>query len=457
MSIGEKRRLIMARIVEQYIEIAKKRNPGEPEFHQTVEEVLNSIEPVLEAHPEYVESGLIERLIEPERGVSFRIVWVDDNGKVQVNRGYRYEFNSAIGPYKGGLRFAPSVYPGIIKFLGFEQTFKNSLTGLPIGGGKGGADFDPTGKSDAEIMRFCQAFMTELYRHIGPSTDVPAGDLGVGAREIGYLFGQYKRIVNRYEGVLTGKGLNYGGLAGRTEATGFGIVFFAREMLSHCGESLKDKKVAISGFGNVTWGTARKLNELGAKVITISGPDGYILDEDGVSGEKIDYLLELRNSGKNICAPYAEKFPGAKFFAGRKPWEVKADLYIPCATQNEIHIEDAKTMVANGCKYLCEGSNMPTTNDALKYLMDNGVVVGPSKAANAGGVACSCIEMGQNAGHTVFSPAQVYEQLENIMVNIHKNAAAASERYGLGYNLVAGANIAGFEKVAEAMMAQGLV
>ena len=447
----------MANIVEQYIEIAKKRNPGEPEFIQTVEEVLTSIEPVLEAHPEYVEAGLIERLIEPERGISFRVSWVDDNGKVQVNRGYRYQFNSAIGPYKGGIRFAPNVYPGIIKFLGFEQIFKNSLTGLPIGGGKGGADFDPNGKSDAEVMRFCQAFMTELYRHIGAYTDVPAGDLGVGTREIGYMFGQYKRIVDRYEGVLTGKGLAYGGLSGRTEATGYGIVFFAREMLKACGESLEGKKVVVSGFGNVTWGTVQKLNELGAKVITISGPDGYILDEAGVSGEKVDYLLELRSSGKNICAPYAEKFPEAKFFPGEKPWGVKADLYIPCATQNEIHLADAEKMVANGTKFLCEGSNMPTTNEAIKYLMDNGVVVGPSKAANAGGVACSCIELGQNAGHTVFSPAQVYEQLETIMVNIHKNAADAAARYGLGYNLVAGANIAGFEKVAQAMMAQGIV
>ncbi len=447
----------MAQIVEQYIELAKKRNPGEPEFHQTVEEVLKSIAPVLEAHPEYVEAGLIERLIEPERGISFRVPWVDDNGKVQVNRGYRYEFNSAIGPYKGGLRFAPNVYPGIIKFLGFEQIFKNSLTGLPIGGGKGGADFDPNGKSDAEIMRFCQSFMTELYRHVGAQTDVPAGDLGVGAREIGYMFGQYKRIVNRYEGVLTGKGLAYGGLAGRTEATGYGIVFFTREMLKANGEELAGKTVAVSGFGNVSWGTVQKLNQLGAKVITISGPDGYILDEEGVSGEKEDYMLELRASGKNIVAPYAEKFPNAKFFPGKKPWEVKADVYIPCATQNEIRIEDAKTMVANGCKFLCEGSNMPTTNEAIEYLMENGVIVGPSKAANAGGVACSCIEMGQNAGHTVFSPEQVYEQLENIMVNIHKNSADAAQRYGLGYNLVAGANIAGFEKVAEAMMAQGIV
>ena len=448
----------MGKLVEQYIEIAKKRNPGEPEFIQTVEEVLTSIEPVLEAHPEYIEAGLIERLIEPERCISFRVPWVDDNGKVQVNRGYRFEFNSAIGPYKGGLRFAPNVYPGIIKFLGFEQIFKNSLSGLPIGGGKGGADFDPNGKSDAEIMRFCQAFMSELYRHIGPATDVPAGDLGVGAREIGYLFGQYKKLTNRYEGVLTGKGLTFGGLAGRTEATGYGIVFFAREMLKHCGKELAGMTVATSGFGNVTWGTVQKLNQLGAKVITISGPDGYIYDPDGVTpGEKEDYLLELRASGKNICAPYAEKFPSATFYPGKKPWEVKADLYIPCATQNEIHLEDAKTMVANGCKFLCEGSNMPTTNEAIEYLKENGVVIGPSKAANAGGVSCSCIEMGQNAGHTVFSPEQVYQQLETIMINIHKAAADACERYGLEYDLVAGANIAGFERVAEAMMAQGIV
>ena len=447
----------MKDLVKKYIEIAEKRNPGEPEFLQTVEEVLTSLEPVIEAHPEYVEAGIIERIIEPERGISFRIPWVDDSGKVQVNRGYRYEFNSAIGPYKGGIRFAPSVYPGIIKFLGFEQIFKNSLTGLPIGGGKGGSDFDPNGKSDGEIMRFCQSFMTELYRHIGPDTDVPAGDLGVGAREIGYMFGQYKRLTNKYTGVLTGKGLSYGGLAGRTEATGYGIVFFACEMLKHFGESLKGKTVAVSGFGNVSWGTVQKLNELGAKVITISGPDGYIYDEDGVSGEKEAYMLELRASGKNICAPYADKFPGAKFFAGRKPWEVKADLYIPCATQNEIHLKDAEMMVANGCKYLCEGANMPTTNEALEFLIEKGIVVGPSKAANAGGVACSCIEMGQNAGKTVFSPAQVYEQLEAIMVNIHKSAADAAERYGLGYDLVKGANIAGFEKVAEAMMAQGVV
>ena len=448
----------MSNYIETVIENCKKNNPGEVEFHQTVEEVLTSIEPVLEAHPEYVEAGLVERLIEPERGISFRVPWVDDEGKVQVNRGYRYEFNSALGPYKGGMRFAPNVYPGILKFLGFEQIFKNSLTGLPIGGGKGGADFDPNGKSNGEIMRFCQAFISELYRHIGPDTDVPAGDLGVGAREIGYMMGQYKKLTNRYDGTWTGKGTANGGLAGRTEATGYGIVFFAREMLKHCGEELAGKTVAVSGFGNVTWGTVQKLNQLGAKVITISGPDGYIYDPDGVTaGEKESYLLELRASGKNICAPYADKFPGATFHAGKKPWEVKADLYIPCATQNEIHIEDAKAMVANGCKYLCEGANMPTTNEAIAYLQGNGVVVGPSKAANAGGVACSCLEMSQNAQHIVFSEEDVYRQLEGIMVNIHKLAADACERYNLGYNLLAGANIAGFERVAEAMMLQGIV
>ncbi|TDP54549.1 NADP-specific glutamate dehydrogenase [Aminicella lysinilytica] len=448
----------MGNLVQKYIDIAKEKNPGEPEFLQTVEEVLTSIEPVLEAHPEYVEAGLVERLIEPERGIQFRVPWVDDNGKVQVNRGYRFEFNSALGPYKGGLRFAPSVYPGILKFLGFEQIFKNSLTGLPIGGGKGGADFDPNGKSDAEIMRFCQSFITELYRHIGPNTDVPAGDLGVGGREIGFMMGQYKRITNAYDGTWTGKGTANGGLAGRTEATGYGIVFFAREMLKHCGEDLKGKTVAVSGFGNVSWGTIQKLNQLGAKPITISGPDGYILDMDGITpGEKEDYLLELRNSGKNVCAPYADKFKGAKFFPGKKPWEVKADIYMPCATQNDIRLEDAKNMVANGCKYLCEGANMPTTNEAIAYLQENGVVVGPSKAANAGGVACSCLEMSQNAEHIMFSKEDVYKQLEGIMVNIHKEAADACEKYNLGYNLIAGANIAGFERVAEAMMLQGIV
>ncbi|WP_343345218.1 NADP-specific glutamate dehydrogenase [Terrisporobacter petrolearius] len=447
----------MSNYVQECIELCKKNNPGEVEFHQTVEEVLSSLAPVMEKHPEYEKAAILERLTEPERGITFRVVWTDDNGKVQVNKGYRYQFNSAIGPYKGGLRFAPNVYPGIIKFLGFEQIFKNSLTGLPIGGGKGGSDFDPNGKSDAEIMRFCQAFMTELYRHIGPETDIPAGDLGVGAREVGYMFGQYKRLVNRFEGVLTGKGLSYGGLRGRTEATGYGIVFFANAMLEANGEKLAGKEVAISGFGNVAWGTAQKLNELGAKLVTISGPDGYIHDPNGISGEKVAYMLELRNSGKNVCAPYVDKFPGSTFVAGKKPWEVKADLYIPCATQNEILIDDAKTIVANGCKFVCEGSNMSSTNEAIKYLQDNGIIVGPSKAANAGGVACSCIEMGQNSGKTVFTPEEVYAQLENIMVGIHDACANASQTYGFGYNLVAGANVAGFLKVADAMMAQGLV
>ena len=447
----------MANYSQQYIEYVQKKYAHEPEFIQTVEEVLSSIEPVLQANPKYIESNLVGRLIEPERAVSFRVPWVDDEGKVQVNTGYRFEFSSALGPYKGGLRFAPNVYSGILKFLGFEQIFKNALTGLPIGGGKGGADFDPNGKSDAEIMRFCQSFITELYRHIGPNTDVPAGDLGVGGREIGYMMGQYKRLTNQYDGTFTGKGTENGGLAGRTEATGYGIVFFAREVLKACGEELAGKTAVISGFGNVAWGTAKKLEELGAKVVAFSGPDGYIYDEEGVLGEKIEYMLDLRNSGKNICSPYAEKFPGSQFIPGEKPWGVKADLYIPCAMQNDIHLEHAKVMVANGCKFLIEGANMPTTNEAIQYFQANGVVVGPSKAANAGGVACSCLEMAQNAEHLIWDEEQVYAELEKIMVTIHKLSKEASEKYGLGYNLVAGANIAGFERVAKAMMWQGIV
>ena len=423
----------MSYVSEQLEKLAAK-NPNQPEFLQTATEVLTSLEPVFDANPQYEKMALIERITEPERQVMFRVPWVDDNGKVQVNRGFRIQFNSALGPYKGGLRFAPNVNISIVKFLGFEQIFKNALTGLPIGGGKGGADFDPNGKSDMEIMRFCQSFMTELYRHIGPNTDVPAGDLGVGGREIGYMMGQYKRIRDSYDGTLTGKGVPNGGLAGRDEATGYGIVFYAREMLNHFGESLEGKKVVISGFGNVAWGTAKKLEQLGAKAITISGPDGYILDEEG----------------------YAEKYPNAKFFPGEKPWGVKADLYIPCATQNEIHTADAEKMVANGCKFLCEGANMPTTNEAIEYLQSNGVVVGPSKAANAGGVACSCIEMAQNAEHLIFSEDEVFEKLENIMVNIFKQSMDACKKYDLGDNLIAGANIAGFERVANAMMFQGI-
>ncbi len=447
----------MANLTQKYIDIAKDRYPNEPEFLQTVEEVLTSIEPVVEAHPEYIESGLMDRIIEPERMIQFRVPWMDDEGKAHVNRGWRVQFNSALGPYKGGIRFAPNVYPGILKFLAFEQIFKNSLTGLPIGGGKGGSDFDPNGKSNNEIMRFCQSFVTELYKYVGPNEDDPAGDMGVGGREIGYIMGQYKRLTNQYDGTFSGKGTENGGLYGRTEATGYGIVFFAREVLKHFGETLDGKTAVISGFGNVAWGTTQKLEQLGAKVIAFSGPDGYILDEAGVTGEKVDYLLELRASGKNICAPYAEKFAGAKFFPGEKPWGVKADLYIPCAMQNDIQLEHAKQLVENGARYLIEGANMPTTNEAIQYLQAHNVVVGPSKAANAGGVACSCLEMSQNAQHIVFSAEDVYAKLEGIMVNIFKQIEDACDQYNLGENFVAGANIAGFERVAKAMMWQGLV
>ena len=447
----------MANLTQKYIDIVKDRYPNEPEFLQTVEEVLTSIEPVVEAHPEYIESGLMDRIIEPERMIQFRVPWMDDEGKAHVNRGWRVQFNSALGPYKGGIRFAPNVYPGILKFLAFEQIFKNSLTGLPIGGGKGGSDFDPNGKSNNEIMRFCQSFVTELYKYVGPNEDDPAGDMGVGGREIGYIMGQYKRLTNQYDGTFSGKGTENGGLYGRTEATGYGIVFFAREVLKHFGETLDGKTAVISGFGNVAWGTTQKLEQLGAKVIAFSGPDGDILDEAGVTGEKVDYLLELRASGKNICAPYAEKFAGAKFFPGEKPWGVKADLYIPCAMQNDIQLEHAKQLVENGARYLIEGANMPTTNEAIQYLQAHNVVVGPSKAANAGGVACSCLEMSQNAQHIVFSAEDVYAKLEGIMVNIFKQIEDACDQYNLGENFVAGANIAGFERVAKAMMWQGLV
>lgn len=447
----------MGALAEKYIEIAKQRNADQAEFLQTVEEVITTLEPVLEAHPEYVEAKIIERLIEPERQIMFRVPWVDDKGEIQVNRGFRVQFNSVLGPYKGGLRFHPSVNLSIIKFLGFEQIFKNSLTTLPIGGGKGGSDFDPRGKSDGEVMRFCQSFMTELYRHIGPDTDVPAGDIGVGAREIGFLYGQYKRLVNRVEGVLTGKGVGWGGSLARTEATGFGIVYFCEEMLKANGTSLKGKTVAVSGFGNVSWGTVTKATELGGKVVTISGPDGYVYDEAGITGEKIDFMLELRSSGKDIVAPYADKFPGAKFYPKEKPWGVKVDVVIPCATQNEIHLEDAQKIVTNGTKFVCEGANMPTTNDALKFLQDNGVIVGPAKAANAGGVATSALEMAQNSQRLNWSFEEVDQKLHGIMVNIFKACKDASDQFGMSGNYVAGANIAGFLKVANAMMAQGVV
>ncbi|MBO5099449.1 MAG: NADP-specific glutamate dehydrogenase [Clostridia bacterium] len=434
------------------------RNAAEPEFHQAVKEVLESIEPVIAAHPEYEKAGLIERMVEPERAISFRVSWVDDNGKVQVNRGFRVQFNGAIGPYKGGLRFHPSVYLGIIKFLGFEQIFKNSLTGLPIGGGKGGSDFDPRGKSDGEIMRFCQAFMTELYRHIGPDVDVPAGDIGVGAREIGYLYGQYKRIKGCWEnGVLTGKGLEYGGSLIRPEATGFGATYYANEVLKHEGDSFEGKTVAVSGFGNVAWGVCQKVAELGGKVVTISGPDGYVYDPEGVTTkEKFDYMLEMRASGRDRAQDYAEKF-GCQFFAGKKPWEVKVDICMPSATQNEINAEEAAKIVANGTKYYIEVANMPTTAEGIEVLKNAGAIIGPAKAVNAGGVAVSALEMAQNSMRYSWSAEEVDEKLKGIMVNIHKVSVEAAEEYGLGYDLIAGANIAGFKKVANAMMAQGII
>ena len=438
-------------------ETVVKRNPGEKEFHQTVKEVLESIEPVVNAHPEYEKLGVIDRMVEPERIIKFRVPWVDDNGNVQVNRGFRIQFNSAIGPYKGGLRFHPSVNESIIKFLGFEQTFKNSLTSLPMGGGKGGSDFDPQGKSDGEVMRFCQSFMTELFRHIGANTDVPAGDIGVGAREVGYLYGQYKRLSNEFTGVLTGKGMAYGGSLIRPEATGFGAVYYTTEMLKHFGDDIKGKTFAISGFGNVAWGTVKKVNELGGKVVTISGPDGYVYDPDGVSTEeKVNYMLEMRASCRNKVQDYADKF-GVEFFPGQKPWGVKADIIMPCATQNEVDMAEAKQIVANGVKYYVEVSNMPTTNEAVAYLKENGVIVAPSKAVNAGGVAVSGLEMSQNSMRYNWSAEEVDAKLKTIMRNIFESSVKAANKYGMGDDLVAGANIAGFEKVVDAMIAQGVV
>jgi len=444
--------------IEEVLAKVKKRDANEPEFLQTVEEVLSSLEVVVDKHPEFQKLALLERMVEPERTIEFRVTWTDDAGQAHINRGYRVQFNSAIGPYKGGLRFASHVNLSVMKFLGFEQTFKNSLTSLPIGGGKGGSDFDPNGKSDAEIMRFCQAFMTELQRHIGPDVDVPAGDIGVGGREIGYLFGQYKRIRGAYEnGVLTGKGLSYGGSLIRPEATGFGAVYYTNEVFKHENDSIKGKTFAISGFGNVAWGVAVKVAELGGKVVTLSGPDGYIYDPDGVTTkEKLDYMLVMRNSGRNLVKDYADKF-GVEFFKGEKPWGRKVDVIMPCAMQNEVRMPEAEKIVANGIKYYIEVSNMPTTNDALAYLMKSGLIVAPSKAVNAGGVATSALEMSQNSQRMSWSAEEVDAKLKNIMVNIHKASADAAKEYGLGYNLVAGANIAGFKKVADAMMSQGLV
>ncbi len=443
--------------IDRVIEQVSKRNPGEKLFLQAVTEVLTTLRPVVEAHPEYETAGLLERITEPERVVEFRVTWVDDAGHVQVNRGYRVQFNGALGPYKGGLRFDASVNLDSLKFLGFEQTFKNSLTTLPIGGGKGGSDFDPHGKSDGEIMRFCQSFMTELQRHIGPSTDVPAGDIGVGGREIGYLFGQYRRIRDSWDNsVLTGKGLSYGGSLMRPEATGYGGLYYAENVFAHQNDTIKGKTFALSGYGNVAWGAAKKIAELGGKAITISGHSGYVLDEEGITtDEKISYLLEMRASRHADVKMYADKF-NKPYFPGEKPWGVRADVCIPCAKQNEVGMDEAKKIVENGTKYYFELANMPTSNEALAYMKDNGVIIGPAKAANAGGVAVSALEMSQNWEHLQWTAEEVDEKLKGIMKSIHDSSMQAAQTYGLGYDLIAGANIAGFLKVADAMMAQGL-
>ncbi len=444
----------LARVIEN----VKAKHADEPEFIQTVEEVLTSLEPVVEKHPEYEKACLLERMVEPERTISFRVAWMSDDGAWHTNTGWRCQFNGAIGPYKGGLRFQKDVNLSIIKFLAFEQTFKNALTGLPIGSGKGGSDFDPTGKSDGEIMRFCQSFMTALHRFIGPDVDVPAGDMGVGTREISYLFGQYRRLRGAWEnGVLTGKDFASGGSLVRPEATGFGSVYYLENVLKHEGEEIKGKTIACAGFGNVTWGICKKATELGAKVVTLSGPDGYIYDPDGVATpEKIAYLVEMRNSGRNRVQDYAEKF-GVEFFPKEKPWGVKVDVCMPSAMQNDVHLEHAKQIAASGVKYYIEVANMPTTNDALKFLMEQpGVIVAPSKAVNAGGVATSALEMAQNSERLIWTEEEVDRQLHRIMDNIYSMSVEAAEKYGLGYNLVAGANIAGFQRVADAMMAQGV-
>ena len=432
-----------------------KRNPEQKEFLQAVEEVLESLEPVVAAHPEYEKAGLIERLVEPERVIMFRVPWVDDAGKVQVNRGYRVQFNSAIGPYKGGLRFHPSVNLSILKFLGFEQCFKNSLTGLPMGGGKGGSDFDPHGKSDAEVMRFCQSFMTELYRHIGPDTDVPAGDIGVGGREIGFLFGQYKRIRDEYTGVLTGKGIPFGGSLARTEATGYGLCYFTKEMLADASKSFEGQRVVISGSGNVATYANQKATQLGGKVIAMSDSNGYIVDENGIDYKVIKEIKEVKRAR---IKTYLDYVPTAKYVEGSQGiWTVPCDIALPCATQNELPLAGAEALVANGCYAVAEGANMPSTPEAIAYLQAHGILFAPAKASNAGGVATSGLEMSQNSLRLSWTFEEVDERLHNIMVNIYKTAAVTAEKYGMKGNLVAGANIAGFEKIASAMMSQGIV
>ena len=440
--------------VDEVIELVEKKNPGEPEFHQAVKEVLESLKPVVEANEEkYRKEALLERLVEPERVIMFRVPWVDDNGNVQVNKGFRVQFNSAIGPYKGGLRFHPSVYLGIIKFLGFEQIFKNSLTGLPIGGGKGGADFDPKGKSDREVMAFCQSYMTELYRHIGADTDVPAGDIGVGAREIGYLFGQYKRIRDAYEGVLTGKGLTYGGSLVRTQATGYGLLYLTEELLKLNGKELKGKTVVVSGAGNVAIYAIEKAYQLGAKPVTCSDSTGWVYDPEGID---LEALKEIKEVKRARLTEYTNYRPNAEYHEGKGVWTVKCDIALPCATQNELHLEDAKALVANGCFAVAEGANMPTTLEATKYLQENGIIFAPGKAANAGGVATSGLEMSQNSERLSWSFEEVDEKLQGIMINICHNMVDAAKKYGFEGNYVVGANAAGFEKVADAMIAQGV-
>ena len=441
--------------LENLMETVVKRNPAEPEFHQAVREVLESLEPVIEAHPEYIEKGVIDSIVEPERVIYFRVPWIDDNGKAQVNRGFRVQFNSAIGPYKGGIRFHPSVYSGIIKFLGFEQIFKNSLTGLPIGGGKGGSDFDPKGKSDNEVMRFCQSFMTELAKYIGPDTDVPAGDIGVGAREIGYMFGQYKRLRDEYSGVLTGKGLTYGGSLARTQATGYGLCYFTDEMLKEAGKSFKDATVVISGSGNVAIYACEKAMTLGAKVVAMSDSNGYIYDANGID---LDAVKEIKEVRRARIKEYVDTHPNAQYHEGCSGiWGIKCDIALPCATQNEINEESAKKLIANGCYAVAEGANMPSTPEAIAAFQNAGLLFGPAKAANAGGVATSALEMSQNSMRYSWTFEEVDEKLHGIMVNIYKNTSKAAADYGMPGNFVAGANIAGFLKVAEAMKAQGLV
>ncbi len=431
-----------------------RRNPDQPEFIQAATEVLHSLRPVIEAEPKYQEVSLLERLCEPERVVMFRVPWVDDSGKVQVNRGYRVQFNSAIGPYKGGLRFHPSVNLSIIKFLGFEQIFKNSLTGLPIGGGKGGSDFDPKGKSDREVMAFCQSFMTELYRHIGADVDVPAGDIGVGSREIGFLYGQYKRITGLYEGVLTGKGLTFGGSLARTEATGYGLVYFLDEMMKAKGESLEGKTVVISGSGNVAIYACEKATALGGKVVALSDSNGYVYDKDGIDLALVKEIKEVR---RGRIREYAEARPSAEYHEGKGIWTIPCDVALPCATQNELNADDAAALVKNGVRFVAEGANMPTTLEATEYLQKNGVTFAPGKASNAGGVATSALEMSQNSMRLSWTFEEVDAKLHDIMAGIHRNAYAAAEQYGCAGNYVVGANIAGFKKVADAMMAQGIV